>query len=250
MRRNVDLLVVCVLALVAAELAYALDAGNMLRVLFALPLVLCLPGYALSAALFPERSFPRLERALVSLGLSIAPAIAIGFLLDFTPWGLTPAAWDVSLLGLTLYASVLALWRRSARPTVRQPYSARRPPALPDAREAGLFLVALLVALAAVALARYGALEQPSAGFTQLSMVSGPDQSIQINVSNAEAQTETYRLVLKTGNTNLHEWPALQLQPGQQWSAKVTLPPDPLPGLQALLYRADAPDQPYRQVSW
>ncbi len=249
MRRNVDLLLACVLAAVAALLALWLDDGNIARAVFALPLVLWLPGYALGAALFPAHDLQRVERVLIGLGLSIALSVVCGFALDLTPWGLTTTTWAFALLGITLLASGAALWRRSPQRAGRAPARIPRSAGL-SARDTVLFSLAAVLVLTAVAVARFGALGQPGEGFTQLSMVPAPDQSVLISVSSAETQALTYRLVLKSGNTNLHEWPSLQLRPGQQWSARVSLPSPQVPALQVVLYRSDAPDQPYREVSW
>lgn len=57
-----------------------------LRIIFGIPLVLFLPGYALIAALFPGKNdLDTIERIALSFGLSIAIVPLIGLALNFTP---------------------------------------------------------------------------------------------------------------------------------------------------------------------
>jgi hypothetical protein len=57
-----------------------------------LPLVLVLPGYAVTAALFPNRSLGVPERLVFSLGLSVAIVVLGGLLLNVTPFGVRAEA--------------------------------------------------------------------------------------------------------------------------------------------------------------
>ncbi len=246
MRRNVDLLSVIVLALCAGITNLLFRDANILHVLFGVPLVLWLPGYALAAALFGDGSVQRVERVLISLGLSIAVAILSGFILNWTPLGLNAATWAFVLVGVTLGASALAWWRRSSVP---QPQARPSASLQLSARDGVLFALAGVIALLALTVARVGAVQQPQLGFTQLWMVPVSDQSVQIGLTNIEAQPVTYRLVLRRGTRSLQEWPALALQPGQQWNVQVVLPSSDVSNLEVLLYRSDAPDQVYRRVA-
>jgi uncharacterized membrane protein len=102
-----------------------------LRVVFGLPFVLFVPGYAFIAALFPEAGVPvdgdtgedtpdpsdrsgidAIERVALSIGSSIAIAPLIGLVLNFTPWGirLVPILGGVS--AFTLVAVAVATLRR------------------------------------------------------------------------------------------------------------------------------------------
>ncbi|WP_254272328.1 DUF1616 domain-containing protein [Haloarcula marina] len=101
-----------------------------IRVVFGLPLVLFLPGYALIAALFPEAGSPPdaaeeneintgidgIERVALSFGLSIAVVPLIGLALNFTPWGIRLAPILVGVGGFTTAATVIASLRRQALP--------------------------------------------------------------------------------------------------------------------------------------
>jgi len=117
-----------------------------LRVLFGLPFVLFVPGYALIAALFPEAgtlpddsqsdtanvtkrirdgSIDGLERVALSFGLSIAVTPLIGLVLNFTPWGIRLEPIMVAVSGVTLALTGLAARRRWTLPVAdrfRVPY--------------------------------------------------------------------------------------------------------------------------------
>ena len=67
--------------------------------------VLFVPGYATVAALFPKTSdLNWLERFALSIGLSLAIVAFVGFLLNYTPWGirLTPIVISLAIISLGL----------------------------------------------------------------------------------------------------------------------------------------------------
>lgn len=113
-----------------------------LRVVFGLPLVLFVPGYALIAALFPEaggsptedgetaltdtedggmsalsdRGIDGIERVALSFGLSIAVVPLLGLVLNFTPWGIRLVPIMIAVSGFTILMTALAAKRRQALP--------------------------------------------------------------------------------------------------------------------------------------
>ena len=109
-----------------------------LRVVFGLPLVLFVPGYALIAALFPEagtadagptrdgtdgtaaalsdRGIDGIERVALSFGLSIAVVPLLGLVLNFTPWGIRLVPIMVAVSGVTIAMTALAASRRRELP--------------------------------------------------------------------------------------------------------------------------------------
>ncbi|MXR40744.1 DUF1616 domain-containing protein [Halobaculum sp. WSA2] len=128
-----------------------------LRVVFGLPFVLFVPGYALIAALFPEAGTPPaadgergddgvgagvsgdhsdaddedpsgidgIERVALSFGTSIAVVPLVGLVLNFTPFGIRLVPIVVSVSGVTLALTAVAARRRRALPAderLRVPY--------------------------------------------------------------------------------------------------------------------------------
>lgn len=147
--------------LVLSSLLAAFSPGvseSVLRVLLGALLVLFAPGYAITAALFPESGnmessskigssgeskssvktgspdhnttgelarryadgISLLERAAFSVGLSIIVMPLLGFLLNFTPWSIHPVSLLVTVGGFTVGMVVVASIRRWRVPPKRR----------------------------------------------------------------------------------------------------------------------------------
>lgn len=105
------------LVLAVAGIYLPVINSSPLRVVFALPVVLFIPGYCLIAALFPNKSdLDGIERVALSFGLSIAVVPLIGLGLNYTPWGIRLDPIVSSLVIFTVSMLVIALFRRAALP--------------------------------------------------------------------------------------------------------------------------------------
>lgn len=94
---------------------------SVLHVVFALPLILFIPGYLLIAALFPAQDdLDGLERVALSLGLSIAITPLIGFALNYTPWGFELDSITISLVVFSTAVGLVAQFRRWELPEERR----------------------------------------------------------------------------------------------------------------------------------
>lgn len=94
--------------------------GSFIRTALSLSLIIFLPGYALIAMLFPEKTgLECMERMALSIGLSIAVVPLIGLGLNFTPWRIKEVPLLTSLSVLTLLLSGLAYARRRRLPEDR-----------------------------------------------------------------------------------------------------------------------------------
>ena len=107
-----DLFVVIVLTIIAVILAFIVPSGWVPVRILTLPLVLVLPGYALTTAIFPKRELGGPEHFIFSLGLSIVIVILSGLILNFIPFGLHVSSWAITLSAITLAACAVALVRR------------------------------------------------------------------------------------------------------------------------------------------
>jgi uncharacterized membrane protein len=88
-----------------------------LRVVFALPFILFIPGYLLIAALFPARQdLDGIERVALSFGLSIAIVPLIGLGLNYTPWGIRLDPIVASLMLFSVCIGLVAQYRRQTLP--------------------------------------------------------------------------------------------------------------------------------------
>jgi uncharacterized membrane protein len=227
MNRNaLDLVVVGALAAIVMALTCWAPSPGAARALAALPLVLFLPGYAITAALFPSGALGAAERLLFSVGLSLAAAALGGLLLHWASLGLAAASWAALLGNLTLLACLAALLRRRRLPAGETP---RRAPRLTLPQGAQLGMAALLVC-GALLLAREGAAAPSGPGFTQLWALptkGGSQDSVRLGLSNHETRSMRYRLQVVAGGATVDTWPLIALEPGQEWQAIVALPAQP-----------------------
>ncbi len=94
-------------------LSVYLIPDSVARTVLGLPFLLFFPGYLSVTALFPEKEeLDSIERVALSFGLSIAITPLIGFLLNYTSWGirLTPILLSISIF--IVVAALLSLYRR------------------------------------------------------------------------------------------------------------------------------------------
>ncbi len=110
-RRDADLLLVLCTSL--ATIPFALLTVGPLRVAFAIPFVIFIPGYSLVAALYPRKdSLDVIERLALSFGTSIAVVPLIGLILNYTPWGIRLTPILLSVTAFIVAACVTAWYRR------------------------------------------------------------------------------------------------------------------------------------------
>lgn len=246
LRRPGNLLAIVVLTLIAG---LALSAGENdvpANALFALPLVLFVPGYAISLALFRKNTLTVAQLVLFSLGLSLAVVALGGLVLNYTPWGLQFNTWLFWSVGVSLIASAIAFLRGHEPLTVFSRGSFRRPP-LRDLILLGFAGVSVLVALG---LSRIPAPPEGNLGYTALWVV--PDQtrrptSVDLGLLSSEFTATTYDLQLKMNSEVIQEWKDITLQPGARWTGVAHLPPATGDEkVEAFLYRASNPNQIYR----
>ena len=252
MRRDLaDLAAVGALTIAAAIMLVlsGLAAGTVaavLRVVAGVPLVLVLPGYALSAVALPDRARPAyisatLWRGMWIAGLSLATAVLGGLLLNLTPAGLTRTGWTAALAGTTLCALIAAAIVRIRRVPAAPPAGpeaatgperSHRAPApavtwrLPRRSPATVYSVAAaVVAGAAIWLGVSSAAGQHPAGFAQLWLVPAANGTgrATVGVRNDYPRAEGFRLVLRRRSHTVAAWD-LELAAGKAWTAEVAAP--------------------------
>ena len=186
-----------------------------LRLLLGLAYVLYVPGYCLTAALFPGRTdLDGIERTGLSLGLSIAWVPVLALILDRLPWGLRlwPIAWGV-LISILLFSGV-AIWRRARLPlsTAHVPDMNWQPRrwwgALSRLEKRIYQLCALALLLAGGAAAFVFLVPSPDEFMTEFYMLGaeglaesypreaavGEELTVTMGISNLERDEQTYRV--------------------------------------------------------
>lgn len=113
MRANNRIILLTLVIITLLLFPAAAFSSGALQVILGLPIVLFIPGYILLSALFPEKgSLSGVERIAFSIGLSIAIAIIIGAILNFTPWGINLYPLLISFTVLIVVTAFIA-WYRS-----------------------------------------------------------------------------------------------------------------------------------------
>lgn len=237
---------------VATATGFIAVGDTTLRAVCTIPLVLVLPGYAVVAALFPDRALEGTERLLFALGASIALTVICGLLLNIAPGGMRDDSWAATLGVVTVGAGAIALAR--LRPHT---FSWRRPFPQPwrrsFPRQWALYGLASCLTIGAVVVAGNGEATQPHPGFTQLWMLpsgAAGSTSVRLGVSSMEQAPVRYRLQVLAGTRVLRRWPDFALKPRDTWTATTILP---VVGrgatrVDAVLYRLDT-GKLYRHVA-
>jgi uncharacterized membrane protein len=87
------------------------------RIIIALPIAIFIPGYCLTAALFPSRQdIDGMERIALSIGLSIMVVPLIGLWLNYTIWGIRLTPILITLIIFTVLMALIAQYRRFLQP--------------------------------------------------------------------------------------------------------------------------------------
>ncbi len=241
------------LDLIAAILLVAINVGwtqlpnrpLVIGIILALPLTFVLPGYTLTQTLFrgrsPDQSLdssnnlvlrPSLkigqpvggaDQIILSLGLSMAIDVLVGFALNVFPIGLQALSWTLSLgLITTVFALLAAFLRRRDIVTIERVSRPRI-----TIYDCILFGLAILIATAAVWFSIIRPLEpQP------------------------KSDSVTYRVVMMVNGSQAGMWSSIVLAPQEKWSRSVPVKPGAASSLyiEAQLYRADKPGTVYRNV--
>jgi uncharacterized membrane protein/LysM repeat protein len=269
-RREADLILVvaCSLALIVVILAFPF--ARPARIVLALLFVMFLPGYALTAALFPRKDqIDLVERIALSLGLSIAVVPLIGLALNYSPWGirLYPALAFVALFIVLAAAAALVRRRMLSADEAFGITVPVRWPGWPRAHMAdGLLVLALVPLAAAVGVAGYfvtGA-RGGAESFTEFYVLGadgtaqsypsavrvGESAALTLGVVNHEGKHTRYRIEARVAGEQMSDIDGLLLADGQRWENTISLVPTRVGDNQKvefLLYE-DGGAEPYRAV--
>lgn len=250
MRRHADLRAAVAAAIACAALALLLPFG-WLRLVFAAPLALLLPGYAIAAVTFVRRPLGRPQLLLMSLALSLMTLALSGLLLNYAPGGVRAGSWALLLVAVVIAGSLAAARRRGPGPSW-QLGSVRRPRV--TAVQAVLGLLGLALAVGALVLAFATLPAKNALGYTQLWMLPRADgvAGVRIGVASDEQQQQDYRLRVAFGNRAKPIERQLSLAPGESRILRLDTA-QPAKGeavpVYASLFRQDQPGSIYRRVS-
>jgi uncharacterized membrane protein len=277
---NSDLIAICVLSLVTLVLVnISILSVTFFRWILGLVLIVFSPGYVLLAALFPgKKDLGVIERAALSVGLSIVLVGLIGIFLNYAGFGISLEPICVSITIFVGICSFIGYWRRMQLPRseslsisfshlsadVRSIFFPSH-----DSRNEKIVSV-VLIALILLSSTIIGYLILvPSEGehFTEFYILSpqgeiggyptnltvGDPQQYMVGTSNHEDTPMTYQMVVNLSgnatNTTLYKT-NITLADGQTSQQNVSITPDH-PGTNMkleFLLLTDASTSPYREV--
>lgn len=272
-----DLCTAVILTLLLIFVTLAAPESRVQQVL-GLVFLFFIPGYVLTAFLFPHRERPgRAIRVGFSFGLSIVTAVFIGFLLAVTPWGFTVGSIRVALVIFTLLVAALAWYRRRRADEERQ-FRPSHTSSLAGIRHALLSgsrvyraLVVVLVLVILGGIGAYGfimakpAPEQPFTEFYLLgtggeaddypsSLAAGETGVVIVGIANHEGRTAEYRLQIYVDGEVLSETAPIIIPDGEsrenETAFSITRPGESRK-VEFLLFRdgSGVPDTRYLRVS-
>jgi uncharacterized membrane protein len=272
-RRN-TLLSAALAALCAGVVAS--PAPMPVRVVFGVPFVLVLPGYAVSSALFSRGRLERGNLLLLSIALSLSIVVIGALGLNLLPFGLTATTWAGLLAGVTVLAALSALLRmprdadHESRPLDDQTLDdaitrlvisvsgqasgvserskdSRHLPRL-SLPQVLLLIAALGITAAAIAFARTPLPAKGVRGYTVLWILQRPSGSrtIEVGVESSELRQTSYLLRLRMGDSEPLKR-RLTLAPGSRWSMRFRVNAT-IRQVDARLFRSDSPKHVYRRV--
>ncbi len=246
-----------------------------LRVVFALPLLLFLPGYALICTIFPKKSeLSGIERFTLSIGLSIAITVFDGFAISVTPWRFRPMPIVFSLSAITTFFVLVATLVRLRISSNERYYfdfstisefirSIREDKEPASDIEKALIIALIGSIIIASGMFIYAKLTFKEERFTALYILGKGGKAenyptelylleptpIIVGVENYEHALVNYTLQVKLGGYLLHEQ-RITLKHGEKWEDKVNVTPKHVGKrmkLEFLLYKENNPSV-YRSV--
>jgi uncharacterized membrane protein len=265
--KNLDLIVVILIVVINLGWIQIPNRPLAIGIILAMPLVLILPGYVLTQTLFHKHSHvpeppgnlilrPSLkigqpinaaDHIILSLGLSMAIDVGVGFALNFLPIGLQGLSWILSLgLITTILALLVAFLRRKDAVKV-----VGIPGPSISIYKYVLFGSAILVATIAIWLSIIRP-PDPQPSFTQFWIFPAKNNScgVLIGIHSFESAPVTYRIVVTSNGTKLTTWSSIVLAPQQEWDQSIPVKSEAanVIYIEARLYRADKPEVVYREV--
>ena len=246
-----------------------------LRIIFSLPILLFLPGYALISAMFPKKKdLSVIERFTLGIGLSIAIFVFDGFAISVTSWRFRPTPLVLTLSAITLVFVLIAFILRIRLPeddrfsfnymtVLNFIDSIRTDTEEPTDIEKALVIALVGSIIIASGMLIYAKLTFEEEEFTALYILGAGGKAedyptelyllepttITVGVENYEHAPANYTLEILLGDYSIHQ-EQLSLEHEEKWVRNVSFKPRHVGKnmkLQFVLYKDDI-KMPYRSV--
>jgi uncharacterized membrane protein len=258
----VDLVIIIILTLVCFPVITFSE--GILRIILGVVFLLIFPGYTLMAALFPNKnSIRNIERAAFTVLLSFALVFLAGFILNYTPWGITLTPIYITVSIIIVLASGVAFFRRTGLPKAER-FSIHLSFKMPKWGSTSKFDRALAIILAIVVIGAFSILgyvlaqpkpQEPFSNFYVLGadgqmanypqeLTLGEQTVVTLGIDNHELQDTTYNIKVTYDGIETQAIGPITLTNEGKWSNQVTLSPSKIGDNQKvefLLYKGEDP---------
>jgi uncharacterized membrane protein len=202
-------------ASLASPILMAVPVDGLVKGIVLVPMVMLLPGYAVTAAMFPFPTLGRAERLVYVVSIGVSAAVLSGLIWQLA-FGLGRFAWAFLLTTVVLSGCAIARHRRASAPIQDKAFSPSRGtdrglarmPKLDVPTAIGV-LVALGLAIAAIAVASDGLREERAEShFSALwaAAVGAAPKAVEIGVWNHQGAVHEYRLDVRSAGRTLRRW--------------------------------------------
>lgn len=245
MRGQGDLRLAVAAAVLCAALALLIPVDGVALV-FAVPLALFLPGYAITAATFARRPLAAPQLLLLSIALSLATLVLGSLVLNYLG-GIHPLSWALLLLLVICAACRVAAVRRGAGGKAM-----RLPRPHLGGLQASMLLGAVAAAAVALVLSSTTVPADDALGYTQLWILPQPGTAhsrAQVGVRSQQQTSVDYDLRVRIGSDVVLRR-SFRLAPGETRLVKLRAPrgtEGTVPVIATLL-RHNRPTKVYRRV--
>ena len=217
--------------------------SNIVRVILGLPFLLLFPGYVLTTAISPRKTgMTGIFRLTLSIGLSIALVILIGFVLNYTSLGITLESVLYTTFIFIVIISAVGWFR------LRKLAAAERLdlgftfslPRLGTGIDRYLYIFLILAVLSAVGAIAYTIVKpKPGQNFTEFYLLgpkgqalgytqflrAGETGKVTVGIVNHEHEVVTYRIEVAIDGIKSNEVDSIKLTQGTKWENNVTFMP-------------------------
>lgn len=219
--------------------------SNILRIILGIPFLLFFPGYTLMAALFTKKEgLSSIERVVLSTILSIAIVSLLGFICNYTPWGINLEPILYSATSFIFITSLIA-WLRRSRLASHERFSIEFQMTIPslDTRRDKVLAITLMIAiLGTLAALSYFIIETPkveetftdfyilgpegvAANYT-MELKSGELAKVTAGIINHERKEISYRVEVVIDGKKSTEVGPMILANEQKWEGEIDYVPE------------------------
>lgn len=219
--------------------------SDILRIVLGIPFLLFFPGYTLMAALFTKKEgMDNIERVALSFCLSIAVVAFIGFILNYTPWGIKLEPILYSVASFILITSIIA-WLRRRRLTELESFTIKFHMKMPGwgkgIADKVLAITLVIAILGALGILSYTlVIPKTRETFTEFYILGqrgeaknyaidlkiGQESSVIAGIINHEGKEARYRVEVVIGGKKITEIGPVALIDEQKWEGEVSFVPE------------------------